>query len=89
MSRQRNITVSVDGALPIDGYKAMLQRVGEYEKRIADGENIPAIDSTAGGQPIKHVCTSLKAYEVYVLDLVDFNPELGDYAFEVVEIGPA
>jgi hypothetical protein len=79
MAKQRNIDVSIKGALPMNGYKAALHRIADYETRLADGEDIKAINSEKGDKPLKHVCTSLSAYEVYVFDLVNFDPAAGDY----------
>ena len=89
MAKQRNIEVTIVGALPLDGHKAVLQRINDYEKRLFEGENIPAIDSAQGNPAIKQVCTSLSAYQIYVLDLTDFDPVMGNYVIEVVEIGPS
>lgn len=89
MAKQRNITVSVTGALPLDGYKAVLQRIADYERRIGQGEAIAAIDSLVPDPAVKQVCTSLSAYEAYVLDLTDFDPVAGDYKLTLVEILPS
>lgn len=89
MARQRNIEVTVNGALPINGYKAAIQRVNEYEERIAAGESLTKIDPVAGDPAVKQVVTSISAYQSYVFDLSEFDPVLGTYVLDLVEIRPS
>ena len=86
-ARQRNVEIVINGAMPIDGFKAVLQKVQEYENDLDQGREIPVISSVGGDPSLTAVLTSLKQHEVYVVDFADIDPELGNYTVEVVSVG--
>lgn len=93
---QRKIQVTFTGNLPLDGYKAALERIRLFEKDLSEGREVPTVDSqkmaadgtTPAPDPaLPIVVTSLSQYEVYVFNIVDLNPVTGVYNLELVSIG--
>jgi hypothetical protein len=80
----RDLVVLVNNALPLDGQRALFQRVQDFEDRIAAGESIATI-AKATDPAMKVVATSKTAYQIYVFDLIDFNAAAGTYEFNFLE----
>lgn len=80
----RNITVNTTGAFSLDGYKALMQKVQEFEDRVANGETLATIPN---GSEIKVIVTSKTQYRIYIFDL-DADFTAGTYNFDFLEEVP-
>lgn len=80
----RNVSITITGFLPINGHKAVVELVDNFEERITRGETLAAIDSVATPGTEVRVFQNGANYERYAFDITGFDPETGEYALTVV-----
>lgn len=78
----RDISVTVTGELPIDGYKALLERIQDFEDLY---EADPDATVTT---PADLIATSKTPFRIYKFSLTTADLAAGTYAAEFIEYAP-